>query len=338
MMITVRTSRWLSPPAVVDLTPLGSTPSHDVVMQLAHDAANRDTVQLGCCERDQVEALGPLLEALTVTVVEASAEETLPQTCVGCEQPAVAARAAAETVSRAPQAAAALAALVTATTSLSVPDALVAESAAYSTLLGGAEFAAWRSAHPPRDDPGPVEPAALLARSDGDFMITLNRPDRHNAFSRWVRDAVCEGLDLALADSTITRVVLRGAGPSFCSGGDLDEFGSQRDLVAAHQIRLERSVGARLDRLESRTVADLHGACIGAGMELAAFADQVRARPETWFALPELSMGLIPGAGGTVSLPRRIGRWRTAWLALSGAQLDLSTALAWGMVDEIVES
>ncbi|RIL07464.1 MAG: enoyl-CoA hydratase, partial [Proteobacteria bacterium] len=87
------------------------------------------------------------------------------------------------------------------------------------------------------------------------------------------------------------------------------------------------------DRLE----AHLHGACIGAGVELAAFAGRVVARADAWFALPELSMGLVPGAGGTVSLPRRIGRQRTAWLALSGARLDARTALGWGLVDELVD-
>jgi hypothetical protein len=338
MMTTVSTPRWLSPAGVVDLTTLGSAPSHDVVVQLASTAAARDTILFGCCEHDQVEALRPVLESLTVTVVKGSSDDGLPQTCVSSEQPEVATHAAVDAVGRTPNAALVLDDLLKVTASLPVPDGLVAESTAYSMLLAGVEFAAWRSAHPPREDPGPIGPAALLTRTDDDLTITLNRPERHNAFGRWVRDAVCEGLDLALADPTIKHVLLRGTGRSFCSGGDLDEFGSQRDVVAAHHIRLQRSVGARLDQLGSRTVADLHGACIGAGMELAAFAGHVRARPDTWFALPELSMGLIPGAGGTVSLPRRIGRWRTAWLAMSGTQLDLATAVAWGMVDDVVES
>jgi Enoyl-CoA hydratase/isomerase len=336
MMTSVSTPRWLSAD-LVDLTTLGSEPDHDLVMQLTRAAATREAILIGCCADDQVDPLRPLLELLTVTLVNARSDDHLPQTCVGCEQPMAAARTAVEVVDRARGAGLVLDGLLRAAESVPVSDGLIAESTAYSTLLAGDEFAAWRSAHPPRNDPGPTGPAALLSRADGELTITLNRPERHNAFSRWVRDAVCEGLDLALADSTINRVRLRGAGPSFCSGGDLDEFGSQPDVDVAHQIRLERSVAARLHQLKSRTVVELHGACIGAGMELAAFADQVCARPGTWFALPELSMGLIPGAGGTVSLPRRIGRWRTAWLALSGAQLDLSTALAWGMVDDVVE-
>jgi enoyl-CoA hydratase/carnithine racemase len=85
-------------------------------------------------------------------------------------------------------------------------------------------------------------------------------------------------------------------------------------------------------------VVELHGACIGAGIELPAFAGEVKAHGGTWFQLPELAMGLIPGAGGTVSLPRRIGRWRTAWMALSGSRLELDTALEWGLVDGRVDA
>jgi enoyl-CoA hydratase/carnithine racemase len=87
----------------------------------------------------------------------------------------------------------------------------------------------------------------------------------------------------------------------------------------------------------ARVRAVVHGACVGAGVELPAFAARVVAREGARFWLPELSLGLVPGAGGTVSLPRRIGRQRTAWLALSGRAIDAETALAWGLVDELRE-
>jgi hypothetical protein len=322
-----------APVAVVDLTDVGTTPSSETVERLATAAARSTVILVGWCEPEQAVALKPLLESLCLTLVADVPGVSSPLTCIATSDPTSAAEALVKSIESAPVAATVLADLLSGTTSMSVPEGLVAESAAYSMLLAAAEFASWRARNPARRDPGPTEPAALLARDGADLTITLNRPERHNAFSRWVRDAVCEGLDLPLADPTITEVTLRGAGASFCSGGDLDEFGSQPDVAAAHQIRLERSVGLRLHRLSATTVAVLHGACIGAGIELAAFADVVRADSGTWFALPELSMGLIPGAGGTVSLPRRIGRWRTAWLALSGARLDLGTALAWGLVD-----
>ncbi|MFF3145493.1 enoyl-CoA hydratase/isomerase family protein, partial [Streptomyces sp. NPDC057927] len=86
-----------------------------------------------------------------------------------------------------------------------------------------------------------------------------------------------------------------------------------------------------------RVTAHLHGACVGAGIELAAFAGRVLAAPGTVIRLPEVGMGLIPGAGGTASLPVRIGRERTAYLALSGDTLSAAQALGWGLVDEIGE-
>jgi enoyl-CoA hydratase/carnithine racemase len=99
-------------------------------------------------------------------------------------------------------------------------------------------------------------------------------------------------------------------------------------------VRTTRSAARALAACAPRVVALVHGACFGAGLELAAFAGRVRARPSARFALPELAMGLVPGAGGTVSLPRRIGRHRTAWLALTGAEIDADTALDWGLADE----
>ena len=80
----------------------------------------------------------------------------------------------------------------------------------------------------------------------------------------------------------------------------------------------------------------VHGACVGAGLELPAFGRRVVAAEDSYFVLPEVGMGLVPGAGGTASVPRRIGRQRTAWLALSGERIDAETALDWGLVDDLV--
>lgn len=74
---------------------------------------------------------------------------------------------------------------------------------------------------------------------------------------------------------------------------------------------------------------------LGSGLEMAAFCGWVSARDDAVFGLPELALGLIPGAGGTVSITRRIGRWRTAYLVLSGRTVGAATALSWGLVDEV---
>jgi hypothetical protein len=217
---------------------------------------------------------------------------------------------------------------------LSVGDGLVAESAAYSVLQSGPEFAAWRAANPPRDhrDAGP---RVQTQRHGGTLAITLTRPQRLNALDAQMRDELVEALTLAAADPGITRVELRGEGRAFCAGGDLDEFGSRADPATAHLIRLERSAGRSLARLDKPAVCFVHGATFGSGIELAAFCGRVVAAPDTQIALPEIGLGLVPGAGGTVSLPRRIGRLRTAWLAFSGSTVDAATALEWGLVDEL---
>ena len=212
---------------------------------------------------------------------------------------------------------------------------LVLESLVYATLQAGPEFAAWLATHERKDPPPPAEPPVLVRRELDRLHLRLNRPERRNAFSAEMRDALCEGLALALCDDSIAEVVLTGAGPAFSGGGDLDEFGTLPDPTTAHAIRSTRNAARLLDRCRARVRAELQGACVGAGVELPAYASRVVARPDAFFQLPELAMGLVPGAGGTVSLPRRIGRQRTAWLALSGARLDAETALAWGLVDEI---
>ena len=120
--------------------------------------------------------------------------------------------------------------------------------------------------------------------------------------------------------------MLTGNGPSFCSGGDLAEFGTFSDPASAHLARTRYSPALTLDAVTSRLGpacrAEVHGQVLGSGLEMAAFCGRVAASPDAVFGLPELSLGLIPGAGGTVSVTRRIGRWRTAYLVLSGATLD----------------
>jgi enoyl-CoA hydratase len=242
-----------------------------------------------------------------------------------------------ETCERAPLAALVLAQLLRGSLSRSIVEGLLAESLAYSTLQAGPEFAAWSKGRSAKQREPETEPALRITRTAGALSLQLNRPAKRNAFSAELRDALCEALALVIQDESIERVTLSGAGPSFCSGGDLDEFGSLPDPATAHAVRTTRSPARLLAAAAPRVRAVVHGACVGAGVELPAFAARVVALEGASFWLPELSLGLVPGAGGTVSLPRRIGRQRTAWLALSGRAIDAETALAWGLVDELRE-
>jgi hypothetical protein len=235
-----------------------------------------------------------------------------------------------------PMTAATLALLLRGQEHVSVGAGLVTESAAYSVLQSGPEFARWRATRTPRADHDPG-PRVTVARDEATLSITLTRPHRLNALDALMRDELVEALTLAAAAPDVTLVELRGEGKAFCAGGDLDEFGSRSDPASAHLIRLQRNVGRALFSLQQPTVTYLHGACMGSGIELAAFTDTVVAAPDTQIALPEIGLGLVPGAGGTVSLPRRIGRLRTAWLAFSGSSIDAATAREWGLVDELLD-
>ena len=218
---------------------------------------------------------------------------------------------------------------------LDVPTGLTLESLGYSTLLAGTEFAAW---HRDRRRPDPrdhADDAVQVERRGDELRVTLSRPGNRNAFSAQMRDTLWEALSLAEVDTSIERVVLDADGPAFSSGGDLTEFGTAPDVVRAHEVRTQRSVGALLARLGPRAVVHVHGSCVGAGVELPAFAGRVVADPGTTFRLPEVGMGLIPGAGGTVSITHRVGRQPTARLAILGEAIDATAALALGLVDEI---
>jgi hypothetical protein len=238
-----------------------------------------------------------------------------------------------ENLAARPIAAATLALLLRGAPHRSVDDGLVAESSAYSVLQSGPEFAAWRSANPPRTDRD--DGSRVRVERVGDTVVITNtRPERLNALDARMRDELAEAFALA-ADPGIASIEWRGDGRSFCAGGDLDEFGTRSDPASAHLVRLQRSIGRVLARLEKPIVTYLHGPCMGSGIELAAFTSTVVGAPDTTLALPEIGLGLVPGAGGTVSLTRRIGRLRTALLAFSAEPIDVTTAKEWGLVDRI---
>ncbi len=215
---------------------------------------------------------------------------------------------------------------------------VITESLAYKTLQAGPELARWLDQRGPARMPVIADP--VVAQRDGDALhIRFNRPQRHNAFSTDARAALLEALSVAQLDPSVTGIVLSGNGPSFCSGGDLAEFGTFADPASAHLARTRHSPALALDaltvRLGEACRAQVHGRVLGSGLEMAAFCGWIEAHGDSVFGLPELGLGLIPGAGGTVSVTRRIGRWRTAYLVLSGRTIDADTALAWGLVDAI---
>lgn len=323
---------WLGQPiTLVALDGIGK-PSASEVKLAAGQAASIPGVVVGVTNQILTPALHPIVEALDFTFSEVEQEDRrVVVISPGMDEVVQRVRDAATAC---PVATVALGGLLRLTSSLPVPAALIAESFAYSTLLAGPEFAGWLAMRRPR--PRVVEPPRPPVRLElhgSRLRVTLDWPEKRNAYGRAMRDGLVDALTLVDLDPSISSVELSGEGPAFCSGGDLDEFGTAPDPATAHLIRTARSAGALLYRCRDRVQVRVHGACIGAGVELPAFAGRVTATRDARFGLPELAMGLVPGAGGTVSITRRIGRWRTAYLALSGTHLDAATALDWGLVD-----
>lgn len=214
-----------------------------------------------------------------------------------------------------------------------IRQALVVESLAYGLLQGSSEHVRWLAER----HPAPALPAGQVqvSRSANTLAVTFERPAAHNAIDRPMRDTLHEVFELAALDPELERVTLTGTGKAFCVGADLSEFGTTRDPATAHAIRLATLPAFAIAECADKLEVNVHGACVGAGLEMAAFARRIVAARNAWFQLPELTMGLIPGAGGCVSVSRRIGRERTLELVLTGKRISAQTALDWGLIDAI---
>lgn len=172
---------------------------------------------------------------------------------------------------------------------------------------------------------------------DGVGIITLNRPHRHNAVTDDLHDDLCRATEAYIADAAVRCILLRGEGPSFCSGRDTAELGRRAtdeddfSFVLGHQR-------ARLDVLEARkpVVAAIQGVALGGGFEIALAADIRLIADDAVFGLPEIELGLVPDTGGTQILPTLIGPARAKYLIFSGARIDAATAYDWGLAEEVV--
>ncbi|MEV5647122.1 enoyl-CoA hydratase/isomerase family protein [Nocardia sp. NPDC052254] len=310
--------------------------SAERIARMADAVASTLRITVGVLESEPTPEMAPLVQALTLTL--SAGRAGVDRALIHCGDLAASLDLLGAAVAGNPQASVALARLLRQTVTPDVEAGLAAEAATYSMLLGGKEFARWRAERPVRPVVVSERSPVRVERGDSVLTVVLDNPGRRNALSQRMRESLLEALQLAVLDPSIAHVELRGSGPVFCSGGDLDEFGIATDLVAAYLVRLERAPWRIIDRMRDRVTAHVHGACIGAGIEMTAFAGRVVAEPDTYFLLPEIGMGLVPGAGGTVSVPRRIGRWRAAWMMLTGQSMDAEQALRWGLIDDIGRS
>jgi enoyl-CoA hydratase len=167
-------------------------------------------------------------------------------------------------------------------------------------------------------------------------VVTLDRPERLNAYDVAMRDDLFAVLSAVDVDPEVRALVLRGAGRAFSTGGDLNEFGSAPSPVIARAVRFQRDVWGRLLALRAATLAAVHGWAAGGGMEMALLCDVRIAADDARFALPETGLGMIPGVAGTQTLPRAVGLARALDVTLTGRPVDAHAAARTGFVHRVV--
>ncbi|HEV2430776.1 MAG TPA: enoyl-CoA hydratase-related protein [Burkholderiales bacterium] len=166
--------------------------------------------------------------------------------------------------------------------------------------------------------------------------IFLNRPEKANALNSGALEELRRALRELAGDRALRTVILGGRGRTFCGGADREELGDLTAETAGAFVTRIHEVCQAIRELPVPVVARLHGAVIGAGLEIAAACDLRVAAEGTRFAMPEVRLG-IPSVVEAALLPRLMGSGRAAWLVLTGEAIDARRALEWGLIEEIGE-
>lgn len=172
---------------------------------------------------------------------------------------------------------------------------------------------------------------------DGIAIISLNRPEIHNAVSDESRDQLHDAFVWADTTYEARCILVRGNGRSFCSGRDTRQLGN-RVAGENHATRITRSQAIRMHHVDIRKpiVGAIQGAAIGAGAELALALDFRVAADNLKLALPEVDFGLVVDTGASVLVTAMAGPSRAKWLLMTGESIGAQQALAWGLVDWVV--
>jgi len=167
--------------------------------------------------------------------------------------------------------------------------------------------------------------------------VTLNRPEVLNRYNLKMRDELYQVLTAIRDDPGVLIAIFKGAGErAFCVGADLTEFGTAPSPIIARQVRWERDIWGLFSSLKQPLIAAVHGYVLGSGVEIALLCDIRIASEETVFGLPEVSLGMIPAAGGTQTLPRAIGKGKALQILLAGDRIDAQEAFRMGLVNMVV--
>jgi enoyl-CoA hydratase/carnithine racemase len=183
-----------------------------------------------------------------------------------------------------------------------------------------------------------VTAAPVLVDNSGAVRtITLNRPDKRNAIDLNLRVALAQAIEGAHAEPTVRVIVLTGAGPAFCSGGDITTMERMSPERAIERTRLAQNVIRAIWSTPKPVLAAVEGSAFGAGTALAAACDRVVAARDTQFATTFTSVGLAGDMGTYVSLPARVGVARARQMLMFPTPITAPEALALGLVDAVVE-
>ena len=188
---------------------------------------------------------------------------------------------------------------------------------------------------PPRAHTQPVS-VLLDLDARGVATITLARPERLNAINMAMRDLLWTYFETCRDLPEVRVIVFRGEGPAFSAGADISEFGTAPSVIASRRARHERDLWWELITHRCVTIARMHGFCYGAGLELPLCCDYRVAADTARFALPEVSLGYIPSAGATQTLPRLVPPGVAAHMILTGEPIDAQAAARWGLVTRAV--
>ena len=176
----------------------------------------------------------------------------------------------------------------------------------------------------------------IYEKTDGIARLTLNRPAVLNALNLEMRDELWDALGAFRDDPDARVLILRGAGKAFSAGADISDFGTAPSLTEARRARRERDVWDLLLHLPKPTIAAVHGYALGAGCEMALLCDLRIAADDASFGLPEVSLGYIPSAGGTQTLPRTIPPGAAMQMILSGDSINAEEAYRLRLVHRVV--
>jgi enoyl-CoA hydratase len=169
--------------------------------------------------------------------------------------------------------------------------------------------------------------------ADGVLTLTLNNPQKRNALATPVLGLIADALDAVRDDADIRCVVITGSTKVFAAGADLNEL-AQKDAAGA-LADTRPAIWARIRAFPKPVVAAVEGWCLGAGNELLMCCDLAVAGASAKFGQPESNLGIIPGAGGTATLPRIVGRMTAMHMVLLGQPIDAPTAQRLGLVLEV---